>query len=99
MLKAIGKNVILEFPNQEKQSDFVENELGMYVPNENKNPDVKNVFAKVISVGSKVTEISEGDEVLVSKVFGVNVEYEGSTYKIIEEINLMAKKDRQCEKG
>lgn len=84
MIKAIKNRVILRYaplPNTTESGIY----LGEYeMPN-------SIVTALVISVGDKVRDIKEGDNVLVLNTVGEEIFYENTRYVAVLEGDVMAK--------
>ncbi|MBM6763763.1 co-chaperone GroES [Ligilactobacillus agilis] len=91
MLKPLGDRVILEVQKEEEQK------VGgiILAANAKEKPQTAKVIAvgegRVLDNGQKVApSVKEGDFVLFDKYAGTEVKYEGATYLVVRENDLVA---------
>lgn len=79
MLKPVGKRIIVQ-PLEAKQGPII---LTQQKPTQ----------FLVVSLGDEVTKVREGNVVYLEKHYGVEIEYEGSKFTVIDESSILAKLD------
>lgn len=90
MIKPLGRRVLVSRKEVAKQTAG-----GLYLPD---NATEKPQEAVVVATGSPINEegehmpyeVSPGDNVLINKYGGTEVTYEGTTYTIIHERDIIA---------
>lgn len=78
-MRVLGKNVLVK-PEQEKQM----NEDGILILSS------KLKFGNVVSVGTKVKNITSGDRILLPKRDIIDISWKGIDYVIVNEDNIVA---------
>ena len=79
-MRAIGKYIIVE----ESKENIKKTSGGLELLDKH-DDDIKYKEAVVISAGTDVSGVGEGDKVLFSKVAGNGIEFEGNLLKVIQE--------------
>ena len=83
-MKAIGYYIIVS----EIKEDIKETEGGLLLA-ENHREDIRYRTADVVSVGTNVKGVSEGDKIYYDRIAGHNIEIEDTVYKVIQEVDVV----------
>jgi chaperonin GroES len=78
-MKAIGRNLIIE-----KVKEGTTKTKGGLLLAENHRDDIRYVEAKILSIGTEVEGIKEGDSIFYDRHAGHKIEIEKETYQVIK---------------
>lgn len=79
-IKLLGKKILVLLNESQKEVD------GFELVQHN---DVDQTAGVVASVGGAVTEVTEGDKIIINKFSGVEILVEGKKHKVIEEHEIL----------
>jgi len=82
-MKAINKFIVITPISSEALK-----KSGMLLP-ESLEKDIRYLKAKVTSIGDEVTKVTDGDIIYYDKFAGHFMDYEGTSYKVIKEENIV----------
>lgn len=77
MLTPVGKRIIIK-PIEEKHGTLIVT---------NKKPSQYTV----ISIGDEVTKVAPGNIIYLEKHYGIEIDYEGEKFLVIDEASILAK--------
>ena len=83
-MRAIGKYIVIE-PIKEVNAKT----KGGLILAESQREDVRYRKAKIITVGSDVKALQEGNEIYYDKAAGFNIEINKEQYKVIKELDVV----------
>lgn len=83
-MKAIGKYIVIS----ELKEDIKKTDGGLLLA-ENHREDIRYRTADVVSVGTHVEGVKEGDKIYYDRVAGHNIELENGIFKVIQEIDVI----------
>ena len=78
-MKAIGRNLIIE-----KVKEGTTKTKGGLLLAENHRDDIRYVEAKILSIGTEVEGVKEGDSIFYDRHEGHKIEIEKETYQVIK---------------
>ncbi|MDA9775337.1 co-chaperone GroES family protein [Algibacter sp.] len=78
-MKAIGRNLIIE-----KVKEGTTKTKGGLLLAENHRDDIRYVEAKILSIGTEVEGVKEGDSIFYDRHAGHKIEIEKETYQVIK---------------
>ena len=78
-MKAIGRNLIIE-----KVKEGTTKTKGGLLLAENHIDDIRYVEAKILSIGTEVEGVKEGDSIFYDRHAGHKIEIEKETYQVIK---------------
>ena len=78
-MKAIGRNLIIE-----KVKEGTTKTKGGLLLAENLRDDIRYVEAKILSIGTEVEGVKEGDSIFYDRHAGHKIEIEKETYQVIK---------------
>ena len=78
-MKAIGRNLIIE-----KVKEGTTKTKGGLLLAENHRDDIRYVEAKILSIGTEVEGVKEGDSIFYDRHVGHKIEIEKETYQVIK---------------
>lgn len=78
-MKAIGRNLIIE-----KVKEGTTKTKGGLLLAENHRDDIRYVEAKILSIGTEIEGVKEGDSIFYDRHAGHKIEIEKETYQVIK---------------
>jgi len=78
-MKAIGRNLIIQ-----KVKEGTTKTKGGLLLAENHRDDIRYVEAKILSIGTEVEGVKEGDSIFYDRHAGHKIEIEKETYQVIK---------------
>ena len=78
-MKAIGRNLIIE-----KVKEGTTKTKGGLLLAENHRDDIRYIEAKILSIGTEVEGVKEGDSIFYDRHAGHKIEIEKETYQVIK---------------
>jgi co-chaperonin GroES (HSP10) len=78
-MKAIGRNLIIE-----KVKEGTTKTKGGLLLAENHRDDIRYVEAKILSIGTEVEGVKEGDSIFYDRHAGHKIEIKKETYQVIK---------------
>ena len=83
-MKAVGKHIVIEPIKEENKKTS-----GGLILAEAQREDIRYRKAKIISVGSDVKALKNGNEIYYDKGSGFNIEIANQNYKVIKEFDVV----------